>query len=689
MEEKKSKSVVRVIVCIALVLLIFTLFVIRLYDWQIVHGEEYRELNRESTAFTETSTATRGEILGVDGNELVVNETAYEIALNKIYISEKDLNNVVLKLFTIFNTCSCPYYDVLPIRYDGENYVFTDDRDTNSEIAFIESEAILKRTGLSADEIIEGLKKRYNAESITDPIDLKNILSVRYNMEKKGYSYSQVYVFASNVPDDIVAVVAERTQTIHGVEIRTINNRVIKNGTLIPHLLGVVGALNEEEYEEKKDEGYSLDDEIGKFGIESAMEKYLRGKAGEKTVIKDADGNVVSEKETVKAQPGNTVYLTINKNVQEVANWTLASNIEKARKYGEEVVEHRKNSNEKQKTLLGEDCYAGGAVMIDLRDFSIIAAATAPSYDISKFYDEEYSEWLYSDEHTPMFNRAFDGAFSPGSSFKPCVALAALEEGVITDETEITCTGTYDYYKNDVVKCMGTHGPVKLNYAMQRSCNYYFAEVGRRTGITTMYLYAEKFGLGVKTGVEVGESPGVLAGRDSTTWYEGNTVQAAIGQSDNTFTPLQLATYVATIATNGVRYQTHMVRKVTDYERENDILYNDPKKPTVVSDAGLSFDNLHIVSEAMRAVVTEGTASTYAGKYPIHMAAKTGTAENAGSDHTTFICYAPYESPEIAVAVVLEHGARSWFSQYVAMDMMDAYFYGKTVDEVKKHPWKS
>lgn len=689
MEEKKKPGVIRAVICIAFVLLIFTLFVVRLYDWQIVHGEEYRALNRESTAFTEVSTATRGEILDVDGNELVANVTAYEIALNKIFIADKDLNAVVLKLITIFNACSCPYEDVLPIRYDGTDYIFTDDRDKNSEIKFIESDAILKRAGMSAQEIIEGLKKRYSADSITDPVDLKNVLSVRYNMEKKGYSYTQVYVFASNVPDNIVAAVAERTQTIHGVEIRTVNNRVIKNGTLIPHLLGVVGALNEEEYNEKKDEGYSLDDTIGKFGIESAMESYLRGKAGEKTVTKDADGNIVSEKETIKAQPGNTVWLTINPKVQAVANWSLAYNVESARKYGEAIVENRKNSNEKQKTLLGEDCYAGGAVMIDLRDFSVIAAATAPSYDLSKFFDEDYSAKLFSDEHTPMFNRAFDGAFSPGSSFKPCVALAALEEGVITENTEITCTGHYDYYKNDVVKCMGTHGSIKLNYAMQRSCNYYFAEVGRRTGITTMYLYAEKFGLGVKTGVEVGENPGVLAGRDSTTWYEGNTVQAAIGQSDNTFTPLQLATYAGTIANNGVRYNTHLVRRITDYERENDILVNDPAKPTVVADAGLSADNLSIVKEAMRAVVTDGTASDYAGRYPIHLAAKTGTAENAGSDHTTFICFAPYEKPEIAVAVVLEHGARSWFPQYVAMDMMDAYFYGKTVSEVQKNPWKN
>ena len=687
MEEKKNSSKIRAIICIALVIVIFVLFVVRLYDWQIVHGEEYRKINAESTSYTEESDATRGEILDVNGVELAVNTTAYNIALNKIYISEKNQNEVISSLIDILSSCSGKFIDVLPIRYDGNSYIFTDDRDHNGEIEFIESEAILNKEGLSADEIIEGLRERYQVFE-DDPDRTRDIISVRYNMEKKGYSFHDAYVFASNVSDEVVSVVAEKTQTIPGVEIRTVNNRVIKNGTLIPHFLGVVGSLSEEEYEEKKDSGYSLDDEIGKFGVEAAMESYLRGEAGVKTIVKDSDGNIVSEKETVKAKPGNTVYLTIDANVQKVANYSLAYNIQKAREAGASAVASAKSNHLKQQSLLGEDCYTGGAVMIDLRDFSVIAAASAPSFDLSKYYDDDYNEMLMTDEYSPMFNRAFDGAFSPGSSFKPCVALAALQEGIITSGTSITCTGHYDYYKNDVVRCMGVHDSISLHRAISQSCNYYFAEVGRRVGITTMYLYAEKLGLGVRTGVEVGESAGVLAGRDSTTWYEGNTVQAAIGQSDNTFTPLQLATYVGTIANGGVRYKTHLVRKITDYEREKTILNNDPKKPTVEADAGLSKKNLDLVKKAMRAVVTEGTAQSYAGRYPVHLAAKTGTAENMGSDHTTFICYAPFEKPEVAVAVVIEHGVKGQFSQCTALDMLDAYFYHKTLDQVKKKPWK-
>ena len=311
---------------------------------------------------------------------------------------------------------------------------------------------------------------------------------------------------------------------------------------------------------------------------------------------------------------------------------------------------------------------------------------SAPNYDISKYYDPDYNLWLNTNEHAPMFSRTFDGAFAPGSAFKPCVALAALQEKVITKNTAIKCTRHYDYYPEDIVNCMGYHGSIKLHNAMTVSCNYFFAETGRRLGATTLYLYAEKFGLGVKTGLEINESTGVLAGRDSTTWYEGNTVQAAIGQSDNTFTPMQLATYVSTVANNGVRYKTHLVRKIVNYERDEVLLYNDPKKPVVLADAGLSKGNVNTVKSSMRNVVTSGTA-TIVSKYPKAVAGKTGTAENAGSDHVIFVCYAPYDKPEVAVAVVLEHGAKGKYAMYTAMDMMDAYFYKKTLKQVQSKGW--
>ena len=685
MSKDNKKSNLRIIICGVIVVLIFLGFTVRLFNWQIINAEQYQEISAQSTSYNEVSDATRGEILDVNGKELAVNKTAYNVVINKIYVAEGTINDIIWTLLDLSTICSSQWVDVLPISIvDG---VATFDENSEAELSYITGESMLNEPELTtADEVLSALSKRYEIENVEDINRLRNIVSVRYNMEKTGYSYSQTYVFAENVSQDTVAVISERTQTIPGVEIRVTNERVIKNGTLIPHILGVVGSLSQEEYEENKDNGYDMNDVIGKFGIEAALEEYLRGQAGTKTIVKDENGNIISEEESVEAKPGDTVYLTIDSNVQAVANYSLQKNINRARAEGEREVKSAKSANAKQQSRLGEDCYCGGAVMLSVKDNSVIAAASAPNYDISKYYDSEYNAWLNTNEHSPMFSRTFDGSFSPGSAFKPCVALAALQEKTITKNTTIRCTKHYDYYPDDVVNCMGTHGSISLHNAMTVSCNYYFAETGRRLGATTLYMYAEKLGLGVKTGIEIDESVGVLAGRDSTVWYEGNTVQAAIGQSDNTFTPMQLATYTSAIANNGVRYQTHLVRKIVNYERDEVVLYNDPKNPTIVADAGISKGNAKTVKSAMRSVVTSGTA-TLVSSYPKAVAGKTGTAENAGSDHVIFVCFAPYDKPEVAVAVVLEHGAKGKYAMYTAMDMMDAYFYKKTAKQVQAKGW--
>lgn len=685
MSKDNKKSNLRIIICGVIVVLIFFGFTVRLFNWQIINDDQYKEISAQSTSYNEVSDATRGEILDVNGKELAVNKTAYNVVINKIYVTEGTINDIIWTLLDLSTICSSKWVDVLPIYItDG---VAEFDPDSEAELEYITGESMLNDSELStADEVLNALSKRYEVDDVEDIYRRRNIVSVRYNMEKSGYSYSQTYVFAENISQDTVAVISERTQTIPGVEIRVTNERVIKNGTLIPHILGVVGSLSQEEYEENKDNGYDINDVIGKFGIEAALEDYLRGQSGTKTIVKDENGNIISEEESVKAKPGDTVFLTIDSNVQAVANYSLQKNINRARAEGVNEVKAAKSGNAKQQERLGEDCYCGGAVMLSVKDNSVIAAASAPNYDISKYYDSEYNAWLNTNEHSPMFSRTFDGSFSPGSAFKPCVALAALQEKLITKNTAIRCTKHYDYYPDDVVNCMGTHGSIALHNAMTVSCNYYFAETGRRLGATTLYMYAEKFGLGVKTGIEIDESIGVLAGRDSTVWYEGNTVQAAIGQSDNTFTPMQLATYTSAIANNGIRYKTHLVRKIVNYERDEVVLYNDPEKPTVMADAGVSKNHFKTVKSSMRSVVTSGTA-TLVSSYPKAVAAKTGTAENAGSDHVIFVCYAPYDKPEVAVAVVLEHGAKGKYAMYTAMDMMDAYFYKKTVKQVQAKGW--
>lgn len=673
-EKKEYNPSKRLFICIIIVAVIFCAFIARLYIWQIVDGETYREIALSSTTYTEKTEAARGEILDRNGNGLTVNKTCYKITLNRLYINTEKLGDIIAELIAYMNVRNEKWLDVLPISVTNSGeYSFKPE--SNDEVNVLKSAEFLNLDDKAdASKCIEELAKRYNVLNITDKKTLRDVISVRYNMEIKGFSNTTPYDFALDISEQMVSVISENFQNVSGVQVETYFVRDDPDPDIAPHLLGALGSISEEEYNEKTSQGkeYSVTDKIGKFGIEEAFEDVLKGKSGTKIVEKNSDGTVVNEIKKTDAQPGNTVYLTIDSKIQNAANKALSENVTAARKNGET------ESKQKGKSGYGEDCRAGAAVMLSVKDFSVLAAASYPTYDLNKYseYGDYYLTLETDEKNAPLYDRVFDGSFAPGSIFKPCVASAALEEGVITGNTLIDCTMIYDYYESDPVACMHYHGDLNVNGAITESCNFFFAETGRRLGINTMYLYAEKFGLGEYTGVEISESKGFLAGRDSSIWTAGNTVQAAIGQSDNAFTPIQLATYAATIANNGTRLKTHLVSKITDYKREQVIKYNDPEKPEIVDKVAVSSENLRQVQSAMRNVAasSRGTANYVFGNYKVNIAAKTGTAENAGSDHTTFICYAPYEKPEVAVAVVLEHGASGIYSMNVAKAMLDAYF---------------
>lgn len=670
---KLIKEYKRPIICLALVILIFTGFVIRLFDWQIVKGEYYREEVATTANYRLTSDATRGEIVDKTGKAIETNTTAYNVIIDKLYISgDLTVNDVILKLFEIFEETNTPWIDTLPLVVDADSrYQFG--ADNNAEYALEKlrsSEYLDLSVYATADDFMEAFIERYDLEEYAeDKILCRNLASVRYNMEMCLFSSTNPYTFAEDLSPEITAIISEISQSMPCIDITTVSKRICVDGTLMPHILGVTGPLTAEEYDENKDKGYSYDDIIGKFGIESAMESYLKGKGGTKTVSKNADGTVISVVDIEPAQPGNTVFLTVDYALQEVARDSLARNVKDAQAAGQLL--STQSGGEKG---FGEDCTAGAVVMLDVKTFGVLAAATYPTYDIGKYNEGDYYTSLLNDKTLPLYDRAFSGAFAPGSVVKPAVALAALEEGTISEYTPVNCTKRYDYYPSSVVNCMGYHGPQDVYGAIARSCNFYFAEVGRQLGINTMYLYMEKLGLGEKTGVEIYESSGFLAGRDSSTWLPGNTVQAAIGQSDHTFTPAQLATYAATIANDGVRLRTHLVDKVTSYDRTQVIFENEPE---VVEDLQLTPYNLSVVQTAMRNVVADEAGTAYWSflDFDIPVAAKTGTAENTGSDHTAFICYAPYDDPQVAIAVVLEHGAKGMYSMGVAKDLLNAYFY--------------
>lgn len=669
-ESKNKYPKTTITVCIIITLGFFVLFTARLVDWQIVHGSEYRELAKRSTSYTVRTDATRGEILDKNGDGIVVNTTHYKIVIDKLYANEETLDTNLLALINLMNLTGDKWEDTLPIELSGNTLSYK--KGAEDEIATLLSEDYLNLDeNTTAQDCFTKLLERYKIDEKLTLTEQRNLVSVHYNMELTGYSSSNPYVFAKDIKRSTVSAVSENTQGVSGIDVQTYLVRKAQDSDLAPHILGALGSITEEEYEKLKDgnKTYSLTDSVGKFGIELAFENQLKGEGGMKIIKRNSDGTIVDTIETIDSKPGNTVYLTLDKKLQETAVKSLAENVKAAKVQGVATKQSYGGSG------WGEDCETGAVAMLSVKDFSVLAAASYPTYDLNKYsqYGDYYVK-LSENKNSPMYNRISVGSFACGSVYKPCVACAALEEKTITKDTEIFCKQDYDYYPSNVVHCMHYHGDENVTGAIAQSCNYFFAETGRRLGIETMYLYSEKFGLGEYTGIEIEESKGTLAGRDSTSWMPGNTVQAAIGQSDNAFTPLQLATYAATLANDGTRLKTHVVSKVTDYERTKTI--EDYSKATVVDTCGISKKNLDIVQKAMLEVTQDedGTAYSMFGDYKVKVAAKTGTAENAGSDHTTFICYAPFDKPEVAVAVVIEHGAKGRYSMQVAKDLLDGYF---------------
>ena len=654
-------------VSILVLLAIFTVFVLRLFVWQVKDGDEYLAEATATSLSTVKIDAARGEILDRDGNALVTNETTYKIVFRKPYMTEETANKTIHTLVELLQKRKEKWIDELPIQLNSKGeYEFK--KDSDEAVAYLKGKSFLNVNSYTSAELcVKQLSQLYDV-NMDDykPAELLRLLSVRYNMTLETFSTTMPYTFAENVSKDTISIVQENAGSLPGVTVAVTTARAYENGTLAPHLLGTIGKLTKEEYDSLSERGYAYDDVVGKSGIESAFESQLRGENGTQAIEMNADGTVASSAVTKEPVQGSTVYTTLDSNLQQVAMASLKRNVAAA---GDST-----------------DCVAGAAVVLKVSDFSVLAAATCPTYDIGKLTEEDdYYTKLMNNKTQPMFNRALNGAFTPGSVYKPCVAAAALQEGVLTESSRITCNHVYEYYAPSYMPtCMGYHGSINVTAALRHSCNVFFYDTGRRLGIDDMNLYSRSFGLGTSTGIEIGEGEGILASpaeRASSggTWQPGDVIQAAIGQSDNAFTPLQLAAYCATIANDGTRLKTHLVDKVTDYTRQTVL---EETKAETVEEVPVSKENLRVVQEGMRQVCTSGTASGTFAKYGIAVAGKTGTAENPGhSDNTLFIGYAPYDDPQIAVAVVLEYGAAGEYSLNVAKDIFDAYFYGKVLDE--------
>lgn len=660
MDKKGLKARFILIFCF---LAVFTLLcVARLFSLQIIHGDEYKEKAENRLVRAYPIKAPRGEMLDRFGRPMVTNRMGYYVHIQDVSTDDRALNQTIYNLIKIFEADDIEYFNDFPITPKPYSFDFSDTDNPEKALDDWKKEQKLEDYD-TAEAVVDYYLEEYDIAEDFSPADALKIIGVRYTMGTKNFSVMNPYTFANNIDMETVQKIKEGSFALGGVSVEIEPVREYVNGNMAAHILGRTGIIYKEEYEELKEKGYGMNDIIGKDGLEKVLERYLKGTAGYKRVEQTKSGSVSQMLNIKPAETENYAILTIDSELQKVAEESLAKNIEATR--GEK----------------GIDCFSGAAVAVEISTGEVLAMASLPSYNPAE-YTKNYTE-LFNDPQNPLLNRALGGAYTPGSTFKPLTSIAALEEGVITPSTRIADLGVYKYYAPSyqptclIWKNTGeTHGTINVSEAIGVSCNYFFYEVGRQLGIEKLSNYAKAFGLGQKTGIELAEADGIVASEEfresrNMEWYPGDTLQAAIGQSDNMFTPAQLASYVSTIINKGTRYSLHLVKDVRSYST-GEIVYRN--EPTVISRYEISDETLAAVKDGMRRVTEDGTAKAVFEDFEISVGGKTGTAEvSRGSDTVLFVGFAPYDNPQIAVAVVLEHGATSRYAAQVARDMFEYY----------------
>lgn len=665
MQSKIEKR--RLVSVFAIVCCIFAVFLVHLFRLQITQKETADTVVSVAEVSVE---AVRGDILDRNGYPLATSKKVNKIVFNySLFPKEYEERNVIiLRLITIFNKNKTEWNDKLPIEITKNGELrFVEGKD--NEVSYLKSEAFLDLNYYATVQNCFGaLVSRYELQGY--PMNqARDIASVYYYMVKSGFNPNRKYEFATEVSNELVSLLKEKAEELPGVEIEVTYERDYPDGTLAPHILGRIGAITPEEYETKKNDGYTLNDQIGKSGVESAFESYLRGTNGVMTITTDAEGNK-TEEYTVEPVQGNTVMLTIDKDIQKVAQNALAKGIKNL-----------------QTNLNRIYPLTGAVVVMDTRNNDCLAIASYPNYDNSTY--DKNSEKLNKNESKPLWNRALRSTYSPGSTVKPAVSMAGLEEGVVTDETYIYCSGIYKHYQDYQPGCTGVHGGLDVVRAIYHSCNIYFYETARRLGIEKLNSYFKMFGLGEATGIELYESTGTVDSVEfrenrGEIWTPGLTIQAGIGHADNRFTPIQLCSYVSTLANKGIRYKAHVVKGVKSPDLSETIMQS---KTEILSQADFKEENWELVHRGMLLVGTQSYANF--SNVPVKVAAKTGTTTISkrvnGAKIETYngflITFAPYENPEIAICVAVEGAGSGGSTAPIAAEIMEYYFRTNDVAE--------
>ena len=650
----------RVYVLLGFFCAFLVLFFAVLYDAQVVHGSENRARSITSNTASETVTASRGIITDRNGKVLVSNRLAYTLVVDKSSFGKDEaaLNDAIWQLIQLCQEQGVTWNDTLPMT-TGSSPQLTSKSLTESFREYLDDNK-LPTDGGSA-EVLAAMRKLYKVDDSYTDAQARLIVGVRYELDGRSS-----YTFAEDVSTELLGRITDGKY--RGVTIKTAAARVY-NTKLAAHILGTVGAIWQEEWRSDEstgyvgyaDKGYNMNDLVGKDGVEKAFEEYLHGKDGKRLITTDENGKITGELYTREPQPGGTVALTIDIDLQQVVEDTLASTIQG-------MID--KDSNER----------GGAAAVIQVGTGEVLAMASYPTYDLETF-NQDYDE-LVKDERLPMFNRATQGVYAPGSTFKLCTSVAALEEGIITPSTIIEDKGIYTYYVDPQPMCWiwrqahTTHGRINVSQAIVDSCNYFYYEVGRLTGIKKLDEYATAFGLGQSTGIEIGDVSGVLASPEwaeahDREWTDGQTITAAIGQSYNLFTPLQLANYVATLVSGGEHYEARLLKNVKSYDNSRVIgVYG--KGP--LNDLNISDSTMAAVTKGMHDLTYDSLRSAFS-RCVVEAGAKTGSAQ-VGTDiaNGTFVAYAPYDDPEIAIAIVVEKGGSGSLLANAAVDIINAWF---------------
>lgn len=650
----------RVYVLLGFFCAFLVLFFAVLYDAQVVHGSENRARSITSNTASETVTVSRGIITDRNGKVLVSNRLAYTLVVDKSSFGKDEaaLNDAIWQLIQLCQEQGVTWNDTLPMT-TGSSPQLTSKSLTESFREYL-GDNKLPTDGGSA-EVLAAMRKLYKVDDSYTDAQARLIVGVRYELDGRSS-----YTFAEDVSTELLGRITDGKY--RGVTIKTAAARVY-NTKLAAHILGTVGAIWQEEWRSDEstgyvgyaDKGYNMNDLVGKDGVEKAFEEYLHGKDGKRLITTDENGKITGELYTREPQPGGTVALTIDIDLQQVVEDTLASTIQG-------MID--KDSNER----------GGAAAVIQVGTGEVLAMASYPTYDLETF-NQDYDE-LVKDERLPMFNRATQGVYAPGSTFKLCTSVAALEEGIITPSTIIEDKGIYTYYVDPQPMCWiwrqahTTHGRINVSQAIVDSCNYFYYEVGRLTGIKKLDEYATAFGLGQSTGIEIGDVSGVLASPEwaeahDREWTDGQTITAAIGQSYNLFTPLQLANYVATLVSGGEHYEAHLLKNVKSYDNSRvvDVYGKGP-----LNDLNISDSTMAAVTKGMHDLTYDSLRSAFS-RCVVEAGAKTGSAQ-VGTDiaNGTFVAYAPYDDPEIAIAIVVEKGGSGSLLANAAVDIINAWF---------------